>query len=74
MSTEIEKIFKEINAKLSVLINLSLEDKPDTIKGRIELLSKLGVSNKDIAKILNISEKHVSKEKSLIKKRSDKNG
>ena len=69
MVAETEKTFKEINAKLSVLISLALGNKPKSIKEKVEFLSKLGVSNKDISRILNISEKHVAKEKSLIKKR-----
>jgi len=69
MPIEIEKIFKEMSGKLSVLISLSLEGKKLSIKDKVELLSKFDMSNKEIAKILNISEIHVAKEKSLIKKR-----
>ncbi len=68
MVGEIEKIFKEISAKLSVLIFLNLKGKQLTIKEGVKLLSKFGLSNKDIAKILDISEKYVAKEKSLLKR------
>ena len=73
MVAEIEKIFKEISGKLSVLISLSLENKELLIKDKVELLSRFNITNKDIAKILNISEIHVAKEKSLIKRRRLKN-
>lgn len=66
---KLEQLLMEISRKLSILIRLSLKDEELTIKEGVKLLSQFDLSNKEISQILGISEKHVAKEKSLIKKR-----
>ena len=68
---------EEISNKLSVIISL-LNDikqqvKSQSLRDAVAYFSKFKLSNKDISEILNISEKHVSKEKSLSKKKNDFN-
>ena len=65
---------EEISNKLSVIISL-LNDikqqvKSQSLRDAVAYFSKFKLSNKDISEILNISEKHVSKEKSLSKKKN----
>jgi DNA-directed RNA polymerase specialized sigma subunit len=64
----IGKMLEEISKKLSILIKLNLENKERSIREKVKLLSDFDLSNKDISMILDISEMHVSKEKSLLKK------
>jgi hypothetical protein len=70
--SQLEAIFEEINAKLGALISLSLIEKDINLKEKIELLSKAGLKNVEIAKILGISQMHVAKEKSLAKNKEEK--
>lgn len=72
MKNETEKLLGEISKKLSVLIKLFLIEKELTVREKIKLLAEFNFSNKEIANILGISEKHVSKEKSLLKKVKEK--
>lgn len=68
MTNELEKNLKEINSKLSVLISLQLLKENFSVKEKVAILVRAGVDNQSISKILGISEKHVSKEKSLMKR------
>lgn len=65
---------EEISNKLSVVISLlndiKQQEKSQSLRDSVAYFSKFKLSNKDIAEILNISEKHVSKEKSLSKKKN----
>lgn len=58
--------------RLDVIINLLMEcqDKGDesSVKSRIEKLSNLGMSNEEIANILNKNKNHVNKELSVLRK------
>ncbi|MEM5835325.1 MAG: hypothetical protein QXM11_02025 [Candidatus Aenigmatarchaeota archaeon] len=72
MKDEVQKLLKEISEKLSVLIKLLVVKEEWSIRDKIKFLSKFEISNREIAKILNISETYVAKEKSLLKK-EDKN-
>lgn len=66
--------YKEFSRKLNVIIALLSDikesERQGTLKEKIAYFGKLSLSNREIAQILNISEKHVSKEKSLIKKKN----
>ena len=54
MSETDKDTLKRIDSKLGVLIALEMmEDKPNTNRERIKLLSDLGLSYNDIASILN---------------------
>lgn len=68
MKNKTEQIFKEISEKLSILIKLAFFEKELSIKDKVRFLSNFDISNQEISKILDISEKHVAKEKSLLKK------
>jgi len=69
MSTE--NILRSIDIKIGALIALQMvEDKPETNRQKIKLLSELGLGNGDIASILNVSNKYIAKEKSLIKRKN----
>jgi|GEM_PF-5293433 DNA-directed RNA polymerase specialized sigma subunit len=59
---------EEINKKLSILIKLNLKDRKMSMREKVKLLSDFDLSNKEISKILDISEIYVRKEKSSIKK------
>lgn len=70
---ESDKDAQTLSAKLNVMISLLLDIKESlgekmSLKGKIAYLVRAGLSNKEISKILGISEKHVSKEKALLKK------
>jgi len=65
-----EKILESMNSKLGILIALQMmEDKPETNREKIKLLSDLGLKYTEVASILNVPAKYVSKEKSLMKKK-----
>lgn len=64
---------EKFNQKLDVMIALLYDikeavDKESSVKEKVAYFAKKEMGNKDIAKILGISEKHVSKEKALMKK------
>jgi len=59
---------EEINKKLSILIKLNLKDRKMSMREKVKLLLDFDLSNKEISKILDISEIYVRKEKSSIKK------
>jgi DNA-binding NarL/FixJ family response regulator len=65
--TNKEDVGKNIVDRLDVIINLLYDikefEKKEPIKSKVAYLARAGVDNKSIAKILGISEKHVSKEK-----------
>jgi len=68
---EFKRIIREMNTKLGTLIALQMiEERPEKVSKRVTLLANLGLGNKEIASILNISEKHVAKEKSLAKRKN----
>jgi hypothetical protein len=60
---------ERLDAVISLLYEISdkLSEKKASIKEKVNRLAKLGIDNKSIASILEISEKHASKEKSLMK-------
>lgn len=69
MLDETSELLRKINSKLGTLIALQLiEEKPEKIREKVLLLTKLGLENQEIASILNISSHHVAKEKSLNKR------
>ncbi len=71
MTDEIIKKLEGINSKLGILIALQMiEEKPETFKDKIKLLSDLGVETSEIASILGTSPGHVAKEKSIAKRRA----
>ena len=64
---------ERIENKLDVMISLLYDiketmSKKSSVKEKVGYFTKKGLSNKEVAKILGISEKHVSKEKALLKK------
>jgi len=62
---------KKLNSKIDILIALQMvEDKPKQLKEKIKLLSDLGVETAEIASILRTKSGHVSKERSLLKKKN----
>jgi DNA-directed RNA polymerase specialized sigma subunit len=67
------ELLKEISQKLSILIKLFLSERKMQVREKVKLLSQIDLSNKEIAKILDISTKHVAKEKSLLKKEREMN-
>jgi len=71
MSKELEEIFRDISAKLSALILLSIINSPQnmSLKDKIKILSQNGITNQEISKILDITPIHVAKEKSISKKK-----
>jgi hypothetical protein len=65
------KILNKIDVKLGALIALQMiEEKPETTRDKIKLLSDLGLDYNQVAAILNVPAKYVSKEKSLLKKKN----
>ncbi|MBI2105618.1 hypothetical protein HYT56_02140 [Candidatus Woesearchaeota archaeon] len=71
MSETEKDILKRIDSKLGALIALEMvEDKPNTNREKIKLLSDLGLSYNEIASILNVKPGYVSKEKALLKKKN----
>jgi hypothetical protein len=68
-----EAIAIRLDAVISLLYMLveKLEGKEYSIREKVKHLTDVGLDNQSVAKILKISEKHVSKEKSLMK---EKNG
>lgn len=66
-----KEILEKIDSKLGILIALQMtEHRPETNREKIEILSNLGLKYREIASILNVSAKYVSKEQSLIKKKN----
>lgn len=62
-----EEISNKLNAVISLLNDLKQQEKSVSLRDNVAYFSKFKLSNKDISEILNISEKHVSKEKSISK-------
>ena len=72
MEKEQIELLKKIDMKLGALIALQMiDDKPEKAREKIKLLSDLGFSYTEIASILNVPAGYVSKERSLIKKKSN---
>ena len=63
-----EELEKKFNVIISLLNDIKFRENKASIKEKIAYFSRFKLSNRDISHILNISEKHVSKEKSLMKK------
>jgi len=63
-------ISKKLNVVISLLNDLKQRELKVSLRDNVSYLNKFNLSNKDISEILNISEKHVSKEKSLSKKKN----
>lgn len=70
MTQEIVEQLKKLNEKIDILIALQMvEEKPKQLKEKIRLLSDLGAETAEIASILRTKPGHVSKERSLMKKK-----
>lgn len=67
------ELLGSMNNKLSVIINLLMKKEEMSIKEKVALLENVPISYKEAAQILGISEKHYSKEKSLLKNNTNKN-
>ena len=65
-----EEISNKLNAIISILKDIKQQEKRMSLRDNVAYFSKFSLSNKDISEILDISEKHVSKEKSLTKKKN----
>jgi len=64
-----EKIEHKLNVIIALLYDIKESlGKESSVKEKVAYFVKRNLGNKEIAKILNISEKHVSKEKALLKK------
>lgn len=67
---EILKILKNIDKKIGLIVGEIIKKRSTSINEQVKELSKLKISNTEIAEILGISSNHVAKEKSISKKRS----
>ena len=67
---EILKILTSIDKKIGLIVGEIIKRRSTSIKEQVNELSKLKISNTEIAEILGISSTHVAKEKSISKKRS----
>jgi DNA-binding NarL/FixJ family response regulator len=67
---ELKAISIKLNAVISLLMDLNEKmDSKTTTKEKVAYLVRTGLNNnQEISKILGISEKHVSKEKAMVKK------
>lgn len=72
--TKNEELSKKLSVIIALLNDIKFREDKAQIKEKIAYFVRFGLSNKDISEILNISEKHVSKEKSLLKKGCMGNG
>lgn len=68
-----EQDLQRISGKLDIIVGLlyELNDSligSSSIRRKVSYLSSRGLNNKEISRALGISEKHVSKEKSLLNK------
>lgn len=61
---------KEINEKLRILILMDLGYQ-DNQRKQIAYFVEMGLSNKQIAKLLKVEEGYIAKEKSIIKKEEE---
>ena len=73
MEKENEKILQDVSTQLDVIIGLLLDlngslSENNLIRNKVSYLVNRGIPNKNISRALGISEKYVSKEKSLINK------
>jgi len=66
---ELLEILKRIDRKLTVVVGDIINRTTSSIQEQVCGLSKLKMSNPEIAEILGISTTHVAKEKSVSKKR-----
>lgn len=73
MDKDEKEILTSLNSKLSIIINLLMRKEKLNVKDKVALLENINISYKEASKILGISEKHYSKEKSLLKKRNPEN-
>lgn len=68
-----KELLERIDSKLGILIALQMtEYRSETNREKIEILSNLGLKYREIASILNVPAKYISKEQSLIKKKNAK--
>jgi len=64
-----EKIAQKLDVMIALLYDIKESlSKESSVKEKVAYFIKKDLGNKEIAKILSISEKHVSKEKALLKK------
>lgn len=69
---EILKTLKSVDKKIGIIVGDIIKRRTTSVKEQVNELSKLEMSNSEIAEILGISSIHVAKEKSIAKKRSKK--
>lgn len=65
-----EQVSRKLNVLISLVQDLKYREFKSSLREKIAYFDRFDLKNKDIANILNISEKHVSKEKSLMKKKN----
>lgn len=73
MENQTEKSLKELSIQLDVIIGLLVDlngalSENNLIRNKVSYLVDRGLQNKNISRALGISEKYVSKEKSLSNK------
>ena len=73
-NTQNEELSKKLSVVIALLNDLKFRESKAQIKDKIAYFVRFGLNNKDISEILDISEKHVSKEKSLLKKKTGEDG
>jgi DNA-binding NarL/FixJ family response regulator len=73
-NTQNEELSKKLNVVIALLNDIKFREDKAQIKEKIAYFVRFGLNNRDVSEILDISEKHVSKEKSLLKKGSVENG
>jgi len=66
-----EVISKKLNVIISLLNDIKYREEKASLKEKIDYLTKFDLSNKDVSEILGKSEKHISKEKSLMKNKNE---
>ena len=62
---------KDLSKRIEVLLSLEMIKQEMKLNEKIKFLNNFELDNKSIARILGISENHVAKEKSLMKKKNE---
>jgi len=62
---------KDLNRRFEALLALTISTKELKLNEKIQFLGRFDFDNKSISRILGISENHVAKEKSLLKKKNE---
>lgn len=66
-NTQTKELNKKLNVVIALLNDLKFRESKASVKEKIAYFTRFKLNNSDISDILGISEKHVSKEKSLMK-------